>query len=468
VAFSFYTALFLWLMNYDQTIEYLFTRLPMFSRIGSAAYKADLSNTIQLCEALHNPQEKIKTIHIAGTNGKGSVSHMLAAIFQTAGYKTGLYTSPHLKDFRERIRIDGEMIQQDFVVDFTERIQPLIEKIEPSFFEITVAMAFEYFAEQEVDIAIIETGLGGRLDSTNIITPELSIITNIGWDHMNLLGDTIEKITMEKAGIIKTGVPVVIGEIQTETRPLFEEVANKKNAPVFFAEEQRTVNETEWKNKELEITVTNANYIDKKKYTLDLPGIYQTKNLLTVLAACDQLELKGWRLPNEDITKALKETKKITGLHGRWEIIHEHPLVVLDVAHNINGIEQLLLQIENIPHKNLHIIFGTVRDKDADKVLALLPKEATYYFTKAQIPRALPEDELLEKAIATGLTGKTFPNVNFALYSVAQKAGKDDLIIVCGSIFLVGEVSIHTITEYWGKEKAGIWYYLIEAMSFYH
>jgi dihydrofolate synthase / folylpolyglutamate synthase len=320
---------------------------------------------------------------------------------------------------------------------------------------------------QEVDIAIIETGLGGRLDSTNIITPELSIITNIGWDHMNLLGDTIEKITIEKAGIIKTGVPVVIGEIQTETRPLFEEIAIKKNAQLFFAEEQRTVNETEWENNELVIAVTNANNRDKKNYSLDLPGIYQTKNLLTVLAACDQLELKGWRLPNDDITKALKETKKITGLHGRWEIIHEHPLIVLDVAHNVNGVEQLLLQIEKTPHKNLHIIFGTVRDKDADKVLALLPPYATYYFTKAQIPRALPEDELLEKASKAGLTGKTFSNVNFALYSALQKAGKEDLVIVCGSIFLVGEVSINTITEFLGKEKVGIWDYLWQAIAFY-
>jgi dihydrofolate synthase / folylpolyglutamate synthase len=443
-------------MNYNETINYLFTRLPMFSRIGSAAYKPDLTNTIKLCASLGNPQEKIKTVHIAGTNGKGSVSHMLAAILQTAGYKTGLYTSPHLKDFRERIKINAcpngssgrsEMVSKDFVVDFTEKINPLINKIGPSFFEITVAMAFEYFAEEKVDIAIIETGLGGRLDSTNIITPELSIITNIGWDHMNILGGTLEMIAAEKAGIIKEAVPVIIGEIQKETKTIFETVAKQKNAPVVFAEEKRTVVDHVWQNNELVVTVTGETHHDKKTYPLELPGIYQTKNLLTVLEAVEQLKQLGWKVSDEDIARGLRETKKLTGLHGRWETIHQTPTVVLDVAHNANGIEQLVLQIKNTPHKKLHIILGMVKDKDISKVLSLLPKDAAYYFTKADIPRSLPEDELMQKAEEYGLKGIKFSTVNFCLFSALKKAGKEDLIVVCGSVFLVGEVSIAEINN---------------------
>jgi dihydrofolate synthase/folylpolyglutamate synthase len=434
-------------MNYPETINYLFTRLPMFSRIGSAAYKPDLSNTIKLCAALDNPQQKIKTVHIAGTNGKGSVSHMLAAILQTAGYKTGLYTSPHLKDFRERIKINGEMVDKDFVVDFTERVTPLIAEIEPSFFEITVAIAFEYFAQEKVDIAIIETGLGGRLDSTNIITPELSIITNIGWDHMNILGDTLEKIAVEKAGIIKQKIPVVIGEMQPETKSVFEAIAKEKNAPIYFAENKRTTAATAWHNHALMVTVTGRHHQEKKIYELELAGIYQAKNLLTVLEAIEQLQNLGWRITEENIVEGLKQTKKLTGLHGRWEIIHQKPTVVLDVAHNANGIEQLVLQIKNTHHKKLHIILGMVKDKDVSKVLSLLPKDAAYYFTKADIPRSLPEDELMQKAEEYGLKGIKFSTVNFCLFSALKKAGKDDLIVVCGSVFLVGEVSIAGINE---------------------
>ncbi len=428
-------------MNYQQTIDYLFSRLPMFSRIGVAAYKADLTNTIKLCESLGNPQAKFRAIHIAGTNGKGSVSHMLASVLQTAGYKTGLYTSPHLKDFRERVKINGEMVTEEFVIAFTKRIKSLVEEINPSFFEITVAMAFEYFAQEQIDIAIIETGLGGRLDSTNIINPELCIITNIGWDHMNLLGDSLEKIAIEKAGIIKQDITVVIGEVLPITKPIFEQIAEEKNAPLFIASEKRQVAGWNWSKNELVVEVAEEHHTDHKIFQLDLPGIYQIKNLLTVLEACSQLQQRGWKIDDGIIHKGLKQTKKITGLHGRWEIIHHHPFVVLDVAHNIDGIRQLVQQIELTTHKKLHIIIGMVKDKEVEKVLASLPANAEYYFTKAQIPRALPEDELMEKAKEVGLRGYSFPEVNEALLVALQHAHPDDMIVVCGSVFLVGEVN---------------------------
>lgn len=412
----------------------------MFSRIGAAAYKADITNTIRLCNTLGNPQHKFKSIHVAGTNGKGSTSHMLAAILQTAGYKTGLYTSPHLKDFRERIKVNGEMVSEEFVILFTERIRPRIEEIEPSFFEITVAMAFEYFAQQEVDIAIIETGLGGRLDSTNVIVPELSIITNIGWDHMNLLGNTLEKIAAEKAGIIKEKIPVVVGEVIPETISIFEETAYEKNAPLSIAERKRHITDWNWEKHELVVEVASEHQTDHKIYHLDLQGVYQTKNLLTVLEACSILQQKGWKLDNDAIQQGLKHTKKITGLHGRWEVIHTSPLVVMDVAHNADGIRQLVQQAELISHDQLHIIIGMVKDKDIDRVLSLLPKTANYYFTKAQIPRALPENELMEKAGKLKLKGDSFPDVNEALEFALQHTHPDDLIIICGSVFLVGEV----------------------------
>ena len=428
------------IMNYEQTVEYLFTKLPLFSRIGAAAYKADLNNTIRLCEFLGNPQTRFKSVHIAGTNGKGSVSHMLAAIFQTAGYKTGLYTSPHLKDFRERIKVNGEMISKKFIIDFTEKIRPLIAETEPSFFEITVAMAFDYFKEQKADIAIIETGLGGRLDSTNIIVPELSVITNIGMDHMNILGDSLEKIAGEKAGIIKDEVPVVVGEVLPETQPVFETTAKEKNAALFIASQKRQAVDWKWKNHELIVEVAEEHATDHKIYHLDLPGIYQRKNLLTVLEACYQLKRKGWKSDDEIIHKALKNVKKLTGLHGRWDIINQHPTIVLDVAHNEDGMKQLVEQAEVTDHHELHIILGIVKDKEVDGVLALLPKTAQYYFTQAHIPRALDSESLLRKAESYGLKGKKYDDVNTALKEVKGMADKDDLIIVCGSIFLVGEV----------------------------
>lgn len=427
-------------MSYQETLDYLFNRLPMFSHIGAAAFKKDLTNTIRLCEALGNPHQRFKTIHVAGTNGKGSTSHMLAAILQTAGYKTGLYTSPHLKDFRERIKVNGEMCCEAFVTQFTQRIQPMIEEIEPSFFEITVAMAFDYFASQQVDVAVIEVGLGGRLDSTNIITPELSVITNIGWDHMNMLGNTLAEIAGEKAGIIKPRIPVVIGESLPETKPVFEQKA--VSSPIVFAESTRYVTDWKYEQHQLVIEVADNRHQEHQTYHLDLPGIYQIKNLLTVLEAVTQLQLKGWHINQQMAQQALRQVKKLTGLHGRWEVIHQHPLVVLDVGHNIDGIRQVKEQLELSTYKQLHIIIGMVKDKEVDKVLALLPTYANYYFTKAQIPRALDEKQLQEIAAKYELRGHAFEEVNIALHKAMDNASKDDMILVCGSVFLVGEVRL--------------------------
>ena len=414
----------------------------MYSRIGAAAFKKDLTNTITLCEHLGDPHQKFKSIHIAGTNGKGSVSHMLAAILQTAGFKTGLYTSPHLKDFRERIKVNGNEISEKFIISFTEKIKPLIEEIEPSFFEITVAMAFDYFAEQKVDVAVVEVGLGGRFDSTNIITPELSVITNIGWDHMNILGDSLEKIAFEKAGIIKHGVPVVIGETIPETKSIFVTIAAEKNAPLHLAAEERNVAGWEWEKHELIVEIAEKGKTDHKKYHLDLPGIYQSKNLLTVLEVCSVLKELGYKLNEDDTRHGLQKAKKITGLHGRWEVIHENPTIILDVGHNEDGIKQIIQQIELTKHHDLHIVIGMVRDKEIDTVLSLLPHSANYYFTQAHIPRALPAETLKEKAGNFNLKGKIVTDVNEAIKEAKSKAHKDDLVLVCGSVFLVGEVNI--------------------------
>jgi dihydrofolate synthase/folylpolyglutamate synthase len=427
-------------MNYRETLDYLFSRLPMFSRIGAAAYKDNLDNTIYLADYLGNPQQQFKSIHVAGTNGKGSVSHMLAAILQTAGYKTGLYTSPHLKDFRERIRVNGEMVSEEFIIAFTERIQPTIEKIEPSFFEINVAMAFEYFAQKQVDIAVIEVGLGGRLDSTNIITPEVSVITNIGWDHMNLLGDSLEKIAGEKAGIIKTGVPVIVGQVLPETQMVFEKKAATHNAPLFIASHNWHALGWKWEKHELIVEVAEENKTDHQVYHLDLPGMYQTKNLLTVLQTCSQLQQKGWNIDEASIHTGLKQVKKLTGLYGRWEVIQQHPVVVMDVGHNEDGIKQILEQVEVTDHHELHIILGMVKDKEIEKVLKLLPASAHYYFTQSHIPRAIDADELMKTAAEFNLHGKTYPDVNAALREAKAKASANDLILICGSVFLVGEV----------------------------
>ncbi|MGZ3939898.1 MAG: bifunctional folylpolyglutamate synthase/dihydrofolate synthase [Flavisolibacter sp.] len=431
-------------MNYQQTIDYLYNTLPMFSRMGSAAFKKDLTNTLLLCERLGNPHKKFKSIHVAGTNGKGSVSHMLAAVFQTSGYKTGLYTSPHLYDFRERIRVNGMMCDKDFIIGFVERIKPAIAEIEPSFFEITVAMAFDYFVKQEVDIAIIEVGLGGRLDSTNVITPELSVITNIGWDHMNMLGNTLEEIAFEKAGIIKPNVPVVIGEKKKETEDVFRKIAAERNAPIYFAQENFSVTDYTLRNDS--ITVSVAHDASKiSRYQLDLAGIYQTKNILSVLQAIELLP--EWNIRQENIETAFKNVKKLTGLAGRWEVIHEEPTVILEVAHNKNGMEQMLLHLQNTRYADLHIVLGMVKDKDPSQVLELLPTSAHYYFTNAHIPRALDAQGL--QAIASGFTlaGEWYGDVNLALQDALANASKEDLVVVCGSIFLVAEVNKELITQ---------------------
>lgn len=430
------------MMDYNQTIEYLFDRLPMFSRIGAAAFRKDLTNTLELCEYLGNPEKKLKFVHIAGTNGKGSTSHMLAGILQCAGYKTGLYTSPHLKDFRERIRVNGEMIDKSFVQDFVERIEPMIDKLEPSFFEITVVMALDYFVKQQTEIVVMEVGLGGRFDSTNVIIPELSVITNIGWDHMNMLGDTLAKIAFEKAGIIKKNIPVVIGETSTHTRDVFVSRAQEENAQISFADLEYYVADFEHHDHKLVASVADKRSDERNTYQLDLPGYYQTKNLVTVLGAIKVLKSRGWKIPEAAIEKALPEIKKLTGLHGRWDIVHEHPTVVLDVAHNEDGIRQLVSQIELTDHLHLHIVIGMVRDKEIDKALTFLPKEARYYFTKAQIPRAMPEKTLAEKANIIGLEGQVYADVNTALKAALSHAQKQDLILVCGSVFVVGEVEI--------------------------
>ena len=428
-------------MNYEQAVHYLYNKLPMFTRMGAKAYKADLTNTIALCTYLGNPQNKIKTVHIAGTNGKGSTSHMLAAIFQQCGYKTGLYTSPHLKDFRERIKVNGEMITENFVTEFVEATKSFSEEINPSFFELTFVMAVEYFVQCNVDIAIIETGLGGRLDSTNVITPEVSIITNIGYDHTDILGDTLEKIAFEKAGIIKEKVPVIIGETTFETKRVFLDKAEEKNAPVFFAQEKYKVVSANYLNEKLLLEVNDVGKNSVSGYLLDLPGLYQAKNFLTVLTATDILK-ENFSLTDTNIKQAVDHVKKLTGLHGRWEIISRHPLIILDVAHNVDGIQQLVNQIQISSYNNLHIIFGMVKDKEIEKVLALLPKQASYYFTRAQIPRALPENELLERADKFRLKGNAYSEVNEALEAARNSASADDLIIVCGSVFVVGEVNV--------------------------
>jgi dihydrofolate synthase/folylpolyglutamate synthase len=442
-------------MSYQDTIDYLYSRLPMFSRIGAAAIKNNLNNTISICSHLGNPQHKFKTIHVAGTNGKGSTSHMLASIFQEAGYTTGLYTSPHLYDFRERIKVNGEMCPKEFVTLFTQKVKGLIEAIEPSFFEITVGMAFEYFAQKKCDIAIIETGLGGRLDSTNVIDPELSIITNIGWDHMTLLGDTLPAIATEKAGIIKKETPVVISEIIPETKFVFEQKANELNAPIYFAENFLELQsfQNNWQTALFEFNQPMIHLLDAPLFTknftveTDLPGKYQYKNLKGVLVAVQLLSQMGWKLKAPKVIAALKNIKKNTGLMGRWECIQENPRVILDVAHNEHGIKALLEQLAGLHYQELHIVIGMVKDKDISAVLNLLPNTAKYYFTQSHIPRAMPLVELSDMANQLGLVGQNFEDVNQAITAASINAKQNDLIIVMGSIFLVAEVDRSLFTS---------------------
>lgn len=403
--------------TYQETINWLFTNLPMFQRVGASAMKTDLTNITALCEYLGNPQKKFKSVHIAGTNGKGSTSHMLASIFQEAGYKVGLTTSPHLKDFRERIRVNGVMVDEEFVINFVEKHEEKIIQQKASFFEIAIAMAFEYFAQQKVDIAIIETGLGGRLDSTNIILPELSIITNIGLDHTQFLGDTLDKIALEKAGIIKPNTAVVIGETTTETKSVFEQISKERNADVLFAEDKHF-----------------------QDLPSDLKGSYQIKNKRTVLTAIEQLQKQNWNISGENISNGLLNVVKNTSLRGRWDVLGHDPLIVADTAHNPHGLVEVSKQINEQAYNQLHLVLGFVNDKDVLSILKFFPKKATYYFCQPDVPRQYTIDELY-KIIPEEMKDKHFfDTVDKALLAAKKNASENDMIYIGGSTFVVAEV----------------------------
>ncbi len=404
-------------MTYRECLDYLYSQLPIYQREGKAAYKVDLDNTIELLSRLNNPETQFKSIHIAGTNGKGSVSHMLASILQENGMKVGLYTSPHLKDFRERIKINGKDILENEVIDFVQKNRELVEDIHPSFFEWTVALAFHYFAEQGVDMAIVETGLGGRLDSTNVMKPEMCIITNIGFDHVQFLGDTLPKIAWEKAGIIKDHTPVVVGEFVNETRPVFEDRANTLHAPLIFAQDNQF-----------------------ESPGSDLKGPYQEKNIQTVLNGIEVLKGIGYEISNPSIHYGLNKVVLNTGLHGRWEFISKNPRVLVDMAHNKEGVVMVLSEIKNLSFDNLHMVWGMVNDKDVESILELLPKDATYYFCKANIPRGLDQQSLMELGSEKGLEGQAYSTVSDALAEAKRNANENDLIYVGGSTFVVAEV----------------------------
>ena len=430
-------------MNYAETLEYLIEQLPMFHRIGQAAYKNNLDNTLKLDEIFGHPHRNYNTVHVAGTNGKGSVSHMLAAVFQAAGYKTGLYTSPHLKDFRERIKINGQMISEKEVIEWVE-VYPVknnLWDIKPSFFELTAAMAFDYFAKQNVDIAIIEVGLGGRLDSTNIITPKVSIITNISLDHVNLLGDTLEKIAAEKAGIIKYGIPVVIGTTQKETKKVFIDIAKEKQTSLFFADQDYVASYSMlgMDGRQM-MNIEKNGKVEYPELKLDLLGIYQLKNVPVVLKTLDIMIEKGWKISRKNIYDGLQDTAKTTGLMGRWQIVGNNPLIICDTGHNEDGIRMVVNQIKNTAYKTLHFVFGVVTDKDPYAILRILSADAIYYFTRADIPRAMNERELAQKAAGFGLKGKSYPSVLEAFNAAKSNAGKNDLIFVGGSTFVVAEI----------------------------
>ena len=429
-------------MNYEEVLEYLYEHLPYYQRNGPAAYKGSLDNTLALDRLFEHPHTKYRTIHVAGTNGKGSVSHMMASILQKAGFKTGLYTSPHLKDFRERIRVNGEMISESYVIDFVQRFLEMnkTHQLEPSFFELTVMMAFDFFAAKDVDVAVIEVGLGGRLDSTNIIKPELSVITNISLDHTALLGDSLGKIALEKAGIIKPFVPVIIGETHPQTSMIFEGKAKEHHAPIQFAQqllhsEYAMISADQ---KQL-FNIRNKEGLLLENLKLDLLGQYQSKNICTLLCAVFQLQQMGWKISETDIRNGLEVVTGSTGLSGRWQTIGANPRIICDIAHNEAGIREVVLQIRQVPHKKLHFVIGMVSDKDVAGVLALLPKNAVYYFTKASIPRAMTEHQLMQMAYFFGLNGAAYEDVSAALSDAKMYADKDDLIVVSGSTFVVAE-----------------------------
>ena len=427
-------------MNYTETLNYLFSKLPMFHRIGAAAYKNNLDNSIALDKILHQPHKTFKSIHIAGTNGKGSTSNMLAAVLQKQGYKTGLFTSPHLKDFRERIRVNGKMISKKYVSDFVQQYLKEFDIMQPSFFEWTVALAFDYFRHCNVEVVVIETGLGGRLDSTNIIRPELSVITNIGWDHVNLLGDTLEKIAAEKAGIIKENIPVLIGETTVQTKKVFLKKAEENASPIYFVSNNCKV---QLKKKFLEYLVFDAELKSGEVYRnlkLSLAGDYQLKNIATVLSAIEILKDSGFSIEKKNVIKALLNVRQLTGFTGRWQVLGTKPLIIADTGHNVDGIKTVIRQICKISFKKLHIVIGMVSDKDIMPVLKLLPKHAICYFCNAKIPRAMPAKELRSKAIEVGLQGEYYTSVKRALLSAKKAATAQDLIFVGGSTFTVAEV----------------------------
>ncbi|MCP2045029.1 dihydrofolate synthase/folylpolyglutamate synthase [Pontibacter sp. HSC-36F09] len=412
----------------------------MFQRIGNVAFKKSLDNIIALCDALGQPQHKFKTVHVAGTNGKGSSSHMLAAVLQSAGYKTGLYTSPHLKSFTERVRVNGAELPQDYLIRFVEQHKDLFEQVKPSFFEMTVALAFQYFADEQVDVAVIEVGLGGRLDSTNIISPELSLITNIGLDHQALLGDTLPEIAGEKAGIIKPHTPAVISTKQADIVQVFEQKAANEQAPLYFATDSIRVHVLE---QHLEGQVYDV-YLDGNLWLpslqSDLAGVYQQYNLPGVLKSLLLLRERGFSISDEAIRQGIANTKSITGLKGRWQVLRVNPLTICDTGHNVDGIKQILYQLHALNPKKVHMVFGAVNDKDVTTILQLLPKEYTYYFCQAQIPRALPVGELQEKASQVGLQGEAYATVSAAIAAARRNAKPDEVIFIGGSTFVVAEI----------------------------
>ena len=423
------------MMTYEETVTYLYNCAPPFQQVGGAAYKEGLSTTIAFDNHLGNPHRKYRTIHVAGTNGKGSTSHTIAAVLQASGYKVGLYTSPHLIDFRERMRVNGIPAPQEYVTDFVERHKAFFEPLQPSFFELTTAMAFNYFSEQEVDVAVIEVGLGGRLDCTNIITPDLCVITNISKDHTQFLGNTLQEIAGEKAGIIKSGIPVVIGETTPETKPVFSTKATEVGAPIIFAEEEMELRGA--------TPCGNGFEYDTKEYgTLhgELGGFCQEKNANTILTAIRQLKGMGYRIDAESLRKGFTNVTTLTGLMGRWQKIGEAPMTVCDAGHNIGGIEYIVRQLQAQECDTLRIVFGMVSDKDITAVLAMMPKSAVYYFTQASIQRAMPSAELQEKASTFGLIGHHYPNVKAALEAARADSGAKDFIFVGGSCFIVADL----------------------------
>ncbi|MBS2213551.1 bifunctional folylpolyglutamate synthase/dihydrofolate synthase [Carboxylicivirga mesophila] len=428
-------------MNYHETLDFLFAQLPMYQRVGKAAYKADLATTLALDDHFNHPHNAYKTIHIGGTNGKGSVSHCIASVLQEAGYKVGLYTSPHLKDFRERIRINGQMISEQAVIDFVGNHQNIIKELQPSFFEMSVAMAFEHFKQEAVDVAIIEVGMGGRLDSTNIISPEVSAITNIGLDHTAFLGDSLDKIAIEKGGIIKKNVPVIIGQTQKETASVFTSLADERGTNIVFADQQLKVSTATLSIDEKQVfQIYRDDQLAYADLKLDLLGTYQQKNILTALAIIEQLQKGSFTISKEHIYQGFEKVVSNTGLLGRWQHLGYNPRIICDTGHNLDGISMLVEQIKNTPHDKLHIVLGMVNDKDHAAVLGTLPKHASYYFTKAAIPRSLDEKVLQEMAERFQLNGHTYPDVHSALNEAKKNANPNDLIFIGGSTFIVADI----------------------------